>query len=58
MRLKLDLSLMEHYERHCPPPERRYNCMIPPPIGYKVCPKAESKTGVNFLLLSYLLFAS
>nr|XP_011462272.1 PREDICTED: probable methyltransferase PMT3 [Fragaria vesca subsp. vesca]XP_011462273.1 PREDICTED: probable methyltransferase PMT3 [Fragaria vesca subsp. vesca] len=36
MRLKLDLSLMEHYERHCPPPERRYNCMIPPPIGYKV----------------------
>lgn len=22
-RLKLDLSLMEHYERHCPSPERR-----------------------------------
>nr|DAD19930.1 TPA_asm: hypothetical protein HUJ06_021393 [Nelumbo nucifera] len=36
MRLKLDLSLMEHYERHCPPPERRYNCLIPPPLGYKV----------------------
>ncbi|KAL5998708.1 hypothetical protein ACLOJK_009653 [Asimina triloba] len=36
MRLKLDLSLMEHYERHCPPPERRYNCLIPPPRGYKV----------------------
>ncbi|KAK4773247.1 hypothetical protein SAY87_028266 [Trapa incisa] len=36
MRLKLDLSLMEHYERHCPPPERRYNCLIPPPHGYKV----------------------
>ncbi|KAJ4956386.1 hypothetical protein NE237_013169 [Protea cynaroides] len=36
MRLKLDLSLMEHYERHCPPPERRYNCLIPPPQGYKV----------------------
>lgn len=36
MRLKLDLSLMEHYERHCPPPERRYNCLIPPPPGYKV----------------------
>lgn len=37
MRLKLDLSLMEHYERHCPPPERRFNCLIPPPPGYKVC---------------------
>ncbi|KAK1694803.1 hypothetical protein QYE76_011500 [Lolium multiflorum] len=36
MRLKLDLNLMEHYERHCPPPERRFNCMIPPPHGYKV----------------------
>ncbi|XP_019076885.1 probable methyltransferase PMT8 isoform X2 [Vitis vinifera] len=35
-KLKLDLSLMEHYERHCPPPERRYNCLIPPPAGYKV----------------------
>ncbi|KAG2269714.1 hypothetical protein Bca52824_064269 [Brassica carinata] len=32
----LDLSLMEHYERHCPPPERRFNCLIPPPPGYKV----------------------
>ena len=36
MRLKLDLSLMEHYERHCPPSERRFNCLIPPPPGYKV----------------------
>ncbi|KAH9602314.1 hypothetical protein KSS87_010896 [Heliosperma pusillum] len=36
LRLKLDLSLMEHYERHCPPQERRYNCLIPPPHGYKV----------------------
>ncbi|KAE8714635.1 putative methyltransferase PMT8 [Hibiscus syriacus] len=36
MRLKLDLSVMEHYERHCPPPERRYNCLIPPPPGYKI----------------------
>ncbi|KAF5482423.1 hypothetical protein F2P56_002995 [Juglans regia] len=35
-RLKLDLSLMEHYERHCPLPERRYNCLIPPPPGYKI----------------------
>ncbi|XP_008802159.2 probable methyltransferase PMT3 [Phoenix dactylifera] len=36
MRLKLDLNLMEHYERHCPQPERRYNCLIPSPPGYKV----------------------
>ncbi|KAI4369700.1 hypothetical protein MLD38_018114 [Melastoma candidum] len=36
MRLKLDLSVMEHYERHCPPVERRFNCLIPPPHGYKV----------------------
>ncbi|PIN06296.1 hypothetical protein CDL12_21152 [Handroanthus impetiginosus] len=36
MRLNLDLSLMEHYERHCPLPERRYNCLIPPPPGYKI----------------------
>ncbi|ESW34548.1 hypothetical protein PHAVU_001G161900 [Phaseolus vulgaris] len=35
-RLKLDLSVMEHYERHCPIPERRYNCLIPPPPGYKI----------------------
>ncbi|KAK1270876.1 putative methyltransferase PMT9 [Acorus gramineus] len=36
MKLKLNLSLMEHYERHCPPSDRRYNCLVPPPIGYKV----------------------
>ncbi|KAG9446547.1 hypothetical protein H6P81_012675 [Aristolochia fimbriata] len=36
LKLKPNLSLMEHYERHCPPQERRYNCLIPPPIGYKV----------------------
>ena len=36
LKLKPNLALMEHYERHCPPPERRYNCLIPPPIGYKV----------------------
>ncbi|KAK7345760.1 hypothetical protein VNO77_16371 [Canavalia gladiata] len=35
-RLKLDLTLMEHYERHCPMPDRRYNCLIPPPPGYKI----------------------
>ncbi|KAM1149638.1 hypothetical protein ACFX15_029601 [Malus domestica] len=27
---------MEHYERHCPPPEQRYNCLIPHPLGYKI----------------------
>ncbi|CAN6462129.1 unnamed protein product [Victoria cruziana] len=36
LRLKLDLNLMEHYERHCPPADRRYNCLIPPPPGYQV----------------------
>ncbi|XP_051141128.1 probable methyltransferase PMT9 [Andrographis paniculata] len=36
MKVKVNLSLMEHYERHCPPQERRYNCLIPPPIGYKI----------------------
>lgn len=36
LKLKPNLAIMEHYERHCPPPERRYNCLIPPPVGYKV----------------------
>ncbi|KAJ8544976.1 hypothetical protein K7X08_017559 [Anisodus acutangulus] len=36
LRLRLNLTVMEHYERHCPPPERRYNCLIPPPAGYKI----------------------
>lgn len=36
LKLKPNLSLMEHYERHCPPPERRYNCLVPPPKGYKI----------------------
>ncbi|OMP03059.1 putative S-adenosyl-L-methionine-dependent methyltransferase protein [Corchorus capsularis] len=35
-RLKLDLAVMEHYERHCPMPEKRFNCLIPPPHGYKI----------------------
>ncbi|KAI5074057.1 hypothetical protein GOP47_0012070 [Adiantum capillus-veneris] len=35
LKLKLNLSLMEHYERHCPPPHRRLNCLIPPPPNYK-----------------------
>ncbi|PKA48875.1 putative methyltransferase PMT9 [Apostasia shenzhenica] len=36
LKLKLNLSTMEHYERHCPPQNRRYNCLIPPPPGYRV----------------------
>ncbi|KAM7267918.1 hypothetical protein ACFE04_010084 [Oxalis oulophora] len=36
LKLKVNLTLMEHYERHCPPPERRFNCLVPPPNGYKV----------------------
>ncbi|KAG0591906.1 hypothetical protein KC19_1G211000 [Ceratodon purpureus] len=36
MKLKLNLSLMEHYERHCPPTDHRLNCLIPPPPNYKV----------------------
>ncbi|XP_066344440.1 probable methyltransferase PMT9 [Miscanthus floridulus] len=27
---------MEHYERHCPPAPRRFNCLIPLPVGYQV----------------------
>ncbi|KAM0012385.1 putative S-adenosyl-L-methionine-dependent methyltransferase [Helianthus debilis subsp. tardiflorus] len=36
VRLKLDLSLMEHHERNSPLPDRRFNCLIPLPNGYKV----------------------
>ncbi|CAI0456431.1 unnamed protein product [Linum tenue] len=36
LRLKLNLSLMEHYERHCPPPQRRLNCLIPPPAEFQI----------------------
>ncbi|KAJ7970740.1 S-adenosyl-L-methionine-dependent methyltransferases superfamily protein [Quillaja saponaria] len=36
LKMKPNLTLMEHYERHCPPQDRRYNCLVPPPIGYKI----------------------
>ncbi|CAL9127574.1 unnamed protein product [Musa textilis] len=36
LKLRVNLTLMEHYERHCPPAGRRFNCLIPPPVGYKV----------------------
>ncbi|MCO5546880.1 hypothetical protein L7F22_000317 [Adiantum nelumboides] len=35
LKLKLNQSLMEHYERHCPPAHRRLNCLVPPPSNYK-----------------------
>lgn len=36
MKLKLSTQVMEHYERHCPTPELRLKCLVPPPRGYKV----------------------
>lgn len=57
MRLKLDLNLMEHYERHCPPPERRFNCLIPPPHGYKVITALTLIAKFSFIpFRSYLSF--
>lgn len=57
MRLKLDLNLMEHYERHCPPPERRFNCLIPPPHGYKVTTDLTLIVKFSFIpFRSYLSF--
>ncbi|KAG4996034.1 hypothetical protein JHK85_027473 [Glycine max] len=54
-RLKLDLTLMEHYERHCPMPERRYNCLIPPPPGFQSSgPKAEIRYGGQIYLIPIL----
>ncbi|KAH7289756.1 hypothetical protein KP509_30G017700 [Ceratopteris richardii] len=36
LKLKLNHSLMEHYERHCPPPDLKLNCRIPAPPNYKL----------------------
>lgn len=64
MRLKLDLSLMEHYERHCPPPERKFNCLIPPPSGYKVATFFAffllliSPLSATFVLIVFVLLGS
>lgn len=55
LKLKLNLSLMEHYERHCPPPSRRYNCLIPPPVGYKV--SAPFLDSISILRFFSFLFA-
>ncbi|CAI9099724.1 OLC1v1036586C1 [Oldenlandia corymbosa var. corymbosa] len=33
---KLDLSRKEELERHCPPPSRRFFCLVPPPANYKL----------------------
>lgn len=32
----LDLSRREELERHCPPPEKRLFCLVPPPKDYKL----------------------
>jgi len=53
-RLKLDLAVMEHYERHCPIPERRYNCLIPPPPGYKVTFHSQ---GIAYIRWNYEKFS-
>lgn len=37
LKMRLNHSLMEHFERHCPPPQQRLNCLIPPPPNYQVC---------------------
>lgn len=55
LKLKLNLALMEHYERHCPPPERRYNCLVLPPIGYKVG-DSFSYAGVLMIWLQLFFF--
>lgn len=54
LRLKLDLNLMEHYERHCPPADRRYNCLIPPPPGYQVKPDTPFECGACFSLFLFV----
>ena len=36
LKLKVNHSNMEHYERHCPPPDHRLHCLIPPPANNKV----------------------
>ncbi|CAL9106000.1 unnamed protein product [Musa acuminata var. zebrina] len=32
----LDISREEELESHCPPPERRLFCLVPPPVDYKI----------------------
>ncbi|KAL5743280.1 hypothetical protein ACOSP7_026136 [Xanthoceras sorbifolium] len=32
----LDVSRREDLERHCPPPEKRLFCLVPPPADYKI----------------------
>jgi hypothetical protein len=54
LRLRLNLSLMEHYERHCPPAPRRLNCLIPPPDGYQVREKPPCVTLQSSVVLRLL----
>ena len=55
LRLRLNLSLMEHYERHCPPAPRRLNCLIPPPVGYQVREKPPCVTLQSVVLHLHLV---
>lgn len=32
----LDISRRQELERHCPPPEKRLFCLVPPPDDYKL----------------------
>ncbi|MCL7030254.1 hypothetical protein MKW94_028605 [Papaver nudicaule] len=34
--LHLDTSRREQFQRHCPPPEKRLFCLVPPPADYKI----------------------
>ena len=55
LRLRLNLSLMEHYECHCPPAPRRLNCLIPPLVGYQVREKPPCVTLQSVVLHLHLV---
>ncbi|KAJ7521133.1 hypothetical protein O6H91_19G039400 [Diphasiastrum complanatum] len=54
----LNISRKEHLERHCPPPNSRLFCLIPPPKDYKLpikWPKSRDfiwRSNVNHTLLA------
>lgn len=53
LKLKLNHSVMEHYERHCPPADHRLNCVIPPPPNYKVPDIFDFHDVVHFVWLRF-----
>ncbi|KAB2599844.1 methyltransferase PMT3 [Pyrus ussuriensis x Pyrus communis] len=58
MRLKFDLSLIEHYERHCPIPKGRFNCLILPPPRYNVLFRDEVwKANIHHTYLAHEKFS-